>query len=338
MGSGASANVKAEAKKPLDASDLKSDDAAAAIEEVKRLRGLLHGALNGNSPDLPSDLAVVIAKHAASSDESTVLKNAQAWIQERLDSAAIANGPAKSNSFGRQVSAGSIGSKATIYGQHSMLMKPSEAIREAQSLFNSPDNNEPLSEEKQQAYKEAFALFDKNGDGTVSVDELAEVMKSLDENPTAEELTSMIAEVDDNNNGTIDFQEFVALMGRQMTRVKAAAQRALLAARAKKNMMLFDVNPTEEAMEIAKCEKCAIHSQKDSASVDIEDLSVKEDNFEFQPVFEHAVAVDTPYELQKDLQSGLEMETLGGKKEGQQVLHDRAMGDAPNRRTLHHTY
>merc|ERR1719253_1876400 len=57
------------------------------------------------------------------------------------------------------------------------------------------------------------------------------------------------------------------------------------------------------------------------ATVDIEDLSVKEDNFQFQPVFEHAVKVDVPYELQTDLTSGLQTEALGGKLEGRQALH-----------------
>ena len=44
--------------------------------------------------------------------------------------------------------------------------------------------------------KEAFMLFDKDGDGTVTTKELATVMKSLGQNPTEADLLDMINEVD----------------------------------------------------------------------------------------------------------------------------------------------
>ena len=44
--------------------------------------------------------------------------------------------------------------------------------------------------------KEAFQLFDKDGSGTISNDELEVVMKSLGQTPTDEELQQMIREVD----------------------------------------------------------------------------------------------------------------------------------------------
>ena len=44
--------------------------------------------------------------------------------------------------------------------------------------------------------REAFSLFDKDGSGTISNDELEVVMKSLGQNPTQSELTKMIQEVD----------------------------------------------------------------------------------------------------------------------------------------------
>lgn len=39
-------------------------------------------------------------------------------------------------------------------------------------------------------------MFDKDGDGTVSTEELGEVMISMGQNPTEKELMDMIAEVD----------------------------------------------------------------------------------------------------------------------------------------------
>ena len=45
-----------------------------------------------------------------------------------------------------------------------------------------------LSEKQRSEYREAFELFDKNGDGTITVAELGIVMKTLGSNPTTTEL------------------------------------------------------------------------------------------------------------------------------------------------------
>ena len=45
-------------------------------------------------------------------------------------------------------------------------------------------------------YREAFTMFDKDGDGTISTKELGVVMRSLGQNPTEQELQEIINEVD----------------------------------------------------------------------------------------------------------------------------------------------
>ena len=61
-------------------------------------------------------------------------------------------------------------------------------------------------------FKEAFALFDKDGDGTISSSELETILTSLGQKPTKEELEDMINEVDADGNGEVDFDEFLSLI------------------------------------------------------------------------------------------------------------------------------
>merc|ERR1712171_23550 len=73
-----------------------------------------------------------------------------------------------------------------------------------------------LTEEQIAEFKEAFSLFDKDGDGTITTKELGTVMRSLGQNPTEAELADMINEVDADGNGTIDFPEFLTMMARKI--------------------------------------------------------------------------------------------------------------------------
>ena len=75
---------------------------------------------------------------------------------------------------------------------------------------------EHLTEEQTAEFREAFALFDKDGDGTISTKELGMVMNSLGQKPTPQELESMIREVDIDGNGEIDFDEFLTMMAKKL--------------------------------------------------------------------------------------------------------------------------
>ena len=75
---------------------------------------------------------------------------------------------------------------------------------------------EQLTEDQIAEIKEAFSLFDKDGDGTITIKELEIVMRSLGQKPTESELQDMVNEVDADGNGIIDFSEFCGLMARRM--------------------------------------------------------------------------------------------------------------------------
>ncbi|KIY01224.1 uncharacterized protein Z520_02776 [Fonsecaea multimorphosa CBS 102226] len=68
-----------------------------------------------------------------------------------------------------------------------------------------PVTHKQMSEEEVQAYQDVFALFDKDGSGTITAQELGEIMKSLGQNPSDSELQDMINEVDVDRSGSIDF-------------------------------------------------------------------------------------------------------------------------------------
>ncbi|KAF9506047.1 hypothetical protein BS47DRAFT_1353370 [Hydnum rufescens UP504] len=73
-----------------------------------------------------------------------------------------------------------------------------------------------LTEEQISEFKEAFSLFDINGDGMITTHELGIVMRSLGQNPTEAELQDMVNEVDADENGMLDFPEFLTMMARTM--------------------------------------------------------------------------------------------------------------------------
>eukprot|EP00058_Branchiostoma_floridae_P008437 XP_002593925.1 hypothetical protein BRAFLDRAFT_98224 [Branchiostoma floridae] len=73
-----------------------------------------------------------------------------------------------------------------------------------------------LSEERINELRDAFLVFDKDGDGTINTSELATVMRSLGMNPTEAEIQDMMAEMDSDGSGEIDFDEFLGLMGQRM--------------------------------------------------------------------------------------------------------------------------
>jgi len=56
-------------------------------------------------------------------------------------------------------------------------------------------------------------VFDKDGNGKISKEELKLVMKNLGENLTDDEISEMILEADDNGDGAVDYEEFVKMMG-----------------------------------------------------------------------------------------------------------------------------
>ena len=64
----------------------------------------------------------------------------------------------------------------------------------------------------QEEIAEAFRIFDKDGNGFISAQELANVMTSLGERLTEAEINEMIKEADLDQDGQISLDEFKQLM------------------------------------------------------------------------------------------------------------------------------
>jgi hypothetical protein len=66
----------------------------------------------------------------------------------------------------------------------------------------------PLSPKEKAELKVHFDSFDSDRSGSITLQELKGVMKSIGENPSDDQVKSILAEVDTDNSGTIEFSEF----------------------------------------------------------------------------------------------------------------------------------
>ncbi|XP_071720264.1 probable calcium-binding protein CML13 [Rutidosis leptorrhynchoides] len=69
-----------------------------------------------------------------------------------------------------------------------------------------------LTDQIKQEMKEAFELFDTDNNGTIDAKELSNAMRALGFEMTREQINQMIADVDKDGSGAIDFDEFVYMM------------------------------------------------------------------------------------------------------------------------------
>lgn len=63
-------------------------------------------------------------------------------------------------------------------------------------------------------FKDAFAMFDRDGEGFILTRELGPIMRSMGYGPTEAELADMINEVDSDGEGIVDYETFQTLMSR----------------------------------------------------------------------------------------------------------------------------
>lgn len=79
--------------------------------------------------------------------------------------------------------------------------------------------HEEMAHETKQEMMEIFKLFDLDNDGSITPDELKHAMNQQGLAPSDDELHRMIADVDLNGNGKVEFEEFLVMMSRKTKRL-----------------------------------------------------------------------------------------------------------------------
>lgn len=82
----------------------------------------------------------------------------------------------------------------------SWLVKPSKR-----------ESKKAVSPEQLGQYRELFRTFDKDGSGSIDIEELNDMLKTCGMQMDPADLGEIIEEYDEDNNGTIDFEEFVQI-------------------------------------------------------------------------------------------------------------------------------
>merc|ERR1719150_1849804 len=76
---------------------------------------------------------------------------------------------------------------------------------------------EKLRPDELEAFKEAFDMFDRNMDGTISTKELHAAMRRGGQNPTESEVQDMINTVDVDGSGFLEFPECCLMMYKKLS-------------------------------------------------------------------------------------------------------------------------
>ncbi|HJM41523.1 MAG TPA: EF-hand domain-containing protein, partial [Candidatus Thalassarchaeaceae archaeon] len=82
----------------------------------------------------------------------------------------------------------------------------------ASATFTISPQFEVTEPEPKDSLQEAFNVFDRDGNGTIDLGELAHMMSALGENMSSEEVANLLNDYDTDGDGVINFEEFKVIM------------------------------------------------------------------------------------------------------------------------------
>jgi len=160
-------------------------------------------------------------------------------------------------------------------------------------------------EEKKEEFREAFKLFDKDGDGEITVDEIHQVFTSLGfKSFSKKDILRMVKAQDVNSNETIDLDEFILLLRSKRT---GKYKRMSFDDELKLAFKVFDVNGdgSISASELAGIMR-ALGENLDEKDIDfmIKSIDINSDGeidfLEFKKMMQHApIAQETVSKLKE---------------------------------------
>ena len=96
--------------------------------------------------------------------------------------------------------------------------KKAQKIEPKAAEFNAKSyEKNGLTEDEVMEIKEAFDLFDNDKSGEIDTDELKQALSNLGIDAKNQTLQNMINDIDKNQSGTIDFDEFIDMMTAKMS-------------------------------------------------------------------------------------------------------------------------
>ena len=130
------------------------------------------------------------------------------------------------------------------------------------------DSEKPFKKEQVQGMIKEFLCLDADGDGTITVDELEKVLRSMrgKSKPSEIEIQKAIKEIDKNGDGTIDMDEYVRSCRNKAT--QDLIHRALVqSSKIRKEFERFDKDNSgfitkEELMEVIQARASVTISPK----------------------------------------------------------------------------
>lgn len=98
------------------------------------------------------------------------------------------------------------------------MKKPVSGTQTNKKEFRAKDyEKNGLTEDEVLEIKEAFDLFDSDKSGEIDTDELKQALKNLGIDAKNQTLANMMADLDKDHSGKIDFNEFIDMMTAKMS-------------------------------------------------------------------------------------------------------------------------
>ena len=91
-------------------------------------------------------------------------------------------------------------------------MNHKQSVGTSSIMESQDEQNNQISEDMLEEYKEAFELFDQDGDGTISTGELKNLLRCFDVDLPDEDVQMIIEKYDSDGNGSLGFDQLKEVM------------------------------------------------------------------------------------------------------------------------------